>query len=181
VNTKTRGFTILELVIIVAILGITAAFAAPGMMTIISNNRISSDVNDFVAALQFAKTESATRISPVTICKMNATANGCDGGGDWQKGWIVFADVNADRKVDADDEILLKHEALDNRITFRGTAQVKDFITYQPSGMSSVTSAQVLIMCDDRGFIDAARGVLVTITGRGSVMKASDTGQASCL
>jgi len=181
VNTKTKGFTILELVIIVSILALTAAFAAPGMMSIIADNRLSSNVNDYIAALQFAKTEAAARISPVTICKANANLDGCNAGGDWQQGWIVFNDINEDGIKGGGEQILLVHEALDQRITFRGTAQVKDFITYQATGMTSVTSAQVLIMCDDRGFVDTSRGVLVTVTGRGSAMKASDTGQTTCL
>ena len=180
-GTKNKGFTILELVIIVAILSVLMAFAGPSLSTMIANNRISGGVNDFVAAMQFAKTEAAARISPVTICKKKDNSSDCDGGGDWQRGWIVFVDVNSDADVDSDDQILMNHEALDSRITFGGTAQVQDAITFQSSGTTSVTSAQVLIMCDERGFIDAARGVLVTITGRGSVLKASDTGQAACL
>jgi len=38
-----------------------------------------------------------------------------------------------------------------------------------------------LIMCDDRGFDESAKGILITITGRGSVMKATETGQGACL
>ena len=180
-SKKPGGFTLLELVIVVAVLAITSAFAAPSVMTMIADNRISSSVNDYVAALQFAKTEAAARISPVTLCKANDNLNNCVAAGDWQQGWLVFTDANADASVDAGEEILLVHEALDEKITFGGTAQVQDFITYRPSGTTSITSAQVLVMCDNRGFIDAARGVLVTITGRGSVMKASDTGHGSCL
>ncbi len=180
-NRKNAGFTLLELVIIIAILAITMAIAAPSLSTMISDNRITSGVNDFTAALQFAKAEAAARISPVTICKKNNASNNCTVGNDWQQGWIVFADTNGDGDVDGDDVILLNHEALDARLSFGGTAQVASLITYQPSGTTSITSAQVLIMCDNRGFVSAARGVLVTITGRGSVMKASDTGQASCL
>ena len=180
-NRKSTGFTLLELVIIVTILAITSAFAAPGVMSMIADNRISSSVNDYVAALQFAKTEAAARISPVTLCKANNNLNNCVAGGDWQQGWVVFADANSNASVDGGEQILLVHEALDPQITFGATAQLQDFITYRPSGTTSINSAQVLIMCDNRGFIDASRGVLVTITGRGSVMKASDTGQGSCL
>ena len=178
----SNGFTLLELIIILGILGLTMAIAAPNLGVMIKNNRISSDVNDFVAALQFAKAEAAARISPVTICKRNTTASDCVGGGDWSQGWIVFADANADGTVDADDEVLMAHDALDSRTTFGGTSGVATSITYQPQGTTSVTSTEVLVMCDERGLVDdASRAVLVTITGRGSVMKVSDTGQTTCL
>ncbi len=147
----------------------------------IKNNRISGSANDFVAALQLAKAEAASRINPVSLCKSNPAGNACVAGGDWQQGWIVFSDANGNAAVDAGDTVLLSHEALDATITFDGTAGVATAITYRPSGTTSVTSTEVLIICDDRGFADSAKGILVTITGRGAVMKASETGQNACL
>ena len=92
--TVSKGFTLLELIIIIAILGITMAFAAPGLSTMIANNRISSDASDFTAALQLAKAEAAARVNPVTICRKNTTSYGCIASGDWRQGWIVFSDNN---------------------------------------------------------------------------------------
>lgn len=178
---KGRGFTLLELLMALAILGITMAFATPSFITIISNNRISSGASDFVSALQLAKAESAARITPVTICKKNTAGSGCLTTGNWQQGWIVFSDINGDGAVSAGDTIVLNHQALDTRITFGGTAGVTDSITYNPSGTTSITAVQVLIMCDNRGFADSAKGILITITGRGNVLKATDTGQTTCL
>ena len=180
--THSKGFTLLELVIVIAILGITTAFAAPELSTMIKNNRISGSANDFVAALQFAKAEAASQLNNVTICKKNNTSTGCTAGGDWQQGWIVFADTNGNAGVDAGEAILLNHEVLHTNITFGGTAGVTSSITYRPSGTTSITTVQTLIMCDDRSFDDnASRGILITITGRGSVMKATDTDQTTCL
>ena len=181
--TDSKGFTLLELIIIIGILGLTMAFAAPGLGTMISNNRISSDANDFVAALQLAKSEAVARVNPVVVCKKNVDSNGCVAGGDWSQGWIVFSDDNGNGGVDAGDNeaIISIHDALHERITFGGTAGADSFITFRPSGTSSVTTTEVLIICDERGFESSSRGILVTITGRGSVMKASETGQATCL
>ncbi|MCP4766165.1 MAG: hypothetical protein GY875_07820 [Gammaproteobacteria bacterium] len=180
-SVDSRGFTLLELIIIIGILGMTMAFAAPGLATMIKNNRLSGSVNDFVAALQYAKAEAASRVNPVSLCKKNPAGTACVGGGDWQQGWIVFSDANGDAAVDGGDTVLLNHEALDASITFGGTAGVATAVTYRPSGTTSVTSTEVLIICDERGFAESAKGILVSITGRGAVMKATDTGQNACL
>ena len=180
-STYQKGFTLLELIIIIAILGLTMAFAAPGLSDMIKNNRISGNSNDFVAALQFAKAEAASRVNPVTVCKRNAAGSACVADGDWQQGWIVFSDIDGDAAVDGDDEVLMRHEALHAAITFGGTAGVDTFVTYRPSGTTSVTSTEVLILCDDRGYAASAKGILVSITGRGAVMKAAETGQNACL
>jgi type IV fimbrial biogenesis protein FimT len=182
VVTNSKGFTLLELMIVITILGIASALAFPGLQTMIANNRIQSSASDFVAALQFAKAEAVARVSPMTLCK-SADLTGCTDNGGWQQGWIVFSDANGDAGVTAGDgdAVLLSHAALDPKITFGGTAGVSDFITLRQSGTSSITTVEVLIMCDDRGFDRNARGILITITGRGSVMKAADTGQIACL
>ncbi len=180
-STDSRGFTLLELIIIIGIIGMTMAFAAPGLSDMIKNNRISGSANDFVAAMQFAKAETASRINPVTLCKKDPDGTACIGGGDWQQGWIVFSDENGNAAVDAGDTVLLNHEALHDQITFGGTAGIATSVTYRPSGTTSITSTEVLIICDDRDFADSAKGILVTITGRGSVVKASESGQNACL
>jgi len=180
VVTNSKGFTLLELMVVIAILGITTAIAAPALSTMIANNRIQSSASDFVAALQLAKAEAVARVNPVTLCK-SANLTVCTDNGDWQQGWIVFSDENGDASVNGDDTVLLSHETLNEKITFGGTGGVTDFITLRPSGASSITTVEVLIMCDDRGFDHNSRGILVTITGRGSVMNAADTGEATCL
>lgn len=180
-SIQAKGFTMLELIVVVAILGITLAFAVPGFIEMVANNRISSSTSDFVGSLQLAKAESAARISPVSVCKKNPAGTACVTSGDWEQGWIVFVDTNASGSVNAGDTVLSVHEALDSRITFRGTAEVTDSMTYTPSGATLLTQTAILMMCDDRGFSDSTLGVLITITGRGNALKAANTGQTTCL
>jgi type IV fimbrial biogenesis protein FimT len=182
VGTNSKGFSLFELMIIISILGLTMAIAAPNLASMISNNRISVSANDFVAALQLAKAETASRVNPVTICKKNAAGKDCVTSGDWSQGWIVFSDTDGDASVDSDEMVLLNHEPLNSKISFGGTGDAKDFITYRPSGTTTIREIEFLTVCDDRGISDdAAKGILVTITGRGNVIKASETGQPSCL
>ncbi len=178
---QAKGFTLVELMVVLAMLAITMAFAVPNFIEMIANNRISSSTSDFIGALQLAKAESASRITPVTICKKNSASTACVAGGDWEQGWIVFTDADASGSVDPGDTVLHAHEALNPRITFKGTAGVTDFITYTPSGTTSINGAEILMMCDDRGFSDSALGVLITITGRGNALKAENTGETTCL
>jgi len=178
---QAKGFTLVELMVVLALLAITMAFAVPNFIEMIANNRISSSTSDFIGALQLAKAESAARVTPVTICKKNSTSTACVTGGDWEQGWIVFTDADASGSVDPGDAVLHAHEALNPRITFKGTAGVTDSITYTPSGATSINGIEILMMCDDRGFSASALGVLITITGRGNALKAENTGETTCL
>ena len=98
-----------------------------------------------------------------------------------EQGWLIFVDVDGDGTVDGGDEILAIHDPLLGALTFHGTSGVEDLITFRPSGQTSVTSLQTLILCDARGFVADAKGMVVSIMGRASSMSATSTAQVSCL
>ncbi|MEK6807274.1 MAG: GspH/FimT family pseudopilin [Pseudomonadota bacterium] len=86
------GFSLLELMVVMAIAGILMAVAVPGFITTIRNNRLSSQTNEFIYALKFARTEALKRNIPVTVCR-SSTQLACNTlSAGWEGGWIVFAE-----------------------------------------------------------------------------------------
>ncbi len=98
------GFTLLELMVVLAIVGILMAIAIPAMGDFIRNGRITAAANDVMAALHFTRSEAIKRRQPVTLCtSTNAldadnTANDAATCEDSEviTGWIVFVDLNQD-------------------------------------------------------------------------------------
>ena len=176
---NSKGFTLVELMVVLAILAILAGIAAPNFASMIKDGRLSAANADFMVALQLAKSESVARISPVSICRANGNFTACAAGGNWAQGWILFTDANGDGAVNGDDLVLQVHEALAT-LSYRGTGDAKSDITFNPSGSTSISSTEKVIACDDRGFA-SGKGIIITITGRGSSMKAAETGETTCL
>jgi type IV fimbrial biogenesis protein FimT len=88
---RHTGFTLIELVITVALFGILLAWAIPNVTTFIKNARISGITNELVGDIGVARQEAQRRGRAVTIC---ASSNGtsCDTGSpDWMVGWIILA------------------------------------------------------------------------------------------
>lgn len=90
-----RGFTLIELMVTIAVLAIILGFAIPSFTDQIRNNRSLAYGEEFVTALNFARSEAIKRGGVVSICPSNDDADGCDN--DWSNGWLVF--------VDSEDEI----------------------------------------------------------------------------
>lgn len=75
----TRAFTLIELMITVAVLGIIAAIATPSFTAIIEQNRTSKAANEFVGQLNLVRAEALRRGQAVSLCPADAELSKCDG------------------------------------------------------------------------------------------------------
>jgi type IV fimbrial biogenesis protein FimT len=182
-NLKNHsGFSMMEMLVTLLILGLVAAIGVPSLSTFIEGNRLNAAVGDLQSAMQTARAEAVGRNSYVTLCKKNTDGDACSlvNAQGWQNGWFIFVDPDGDAVIDVGDEIILDHDPLLASLTFHGAVEVRHFITFRPSGQTSVTSTRTLILCDGRGFVADAKALIVSIMGRGSTMSATDTTATDC-
>lgn len=107
-RSQSDGFTLIELMVAVAVLAILSAIAIPQLTRMITSSRVSSTVNEYIAGVNLARAEAVSRGVRVTICAA-ATKTSCrTSGTDWTVGgWIVFVDDGLNPgQIDAGEEIL---------------------------------------------------------------------------
>ena len=83
------GFTLIELVVTMAVLAILVTLATPSFTSIMNNNRLTSNANEMLTTLQSARMEAVRRNARVVICRNDTpdTATACNTGAGAWLGW----------------------------------------------------------------------------------------------
>ncbi len=124
-----RGYTLIEVMVVVSIIAILTALAAPSFVRTVRSTTISNSVNSFMSDMRYARSESIRRGASVVMCRSNApeatsptcgSGSGIDVDGDglgdgWASGWIVFEDLDGDGTKDANEPVF-KVESQNTRI-----------------------------------------------------------------
>lgn len=129
----SKGFTLVELMVTVSIASILLAVAVPSYQSIMRESRLTTQANELMTALHYARSEAIKRGMRITICK---SADGASCGGNWSNGWIVFSDAGATGgTVDASDEVLRAFPGLKGS-TLNTGSNFANWISYLPNGRS---------------------------------------------
>jgi len=188
-RTRQSGFTLLELMVALAVAGILFAIAVPNLRTFIQNNRLTAASNDLLASLQLARTEAVKRQANVVVCATtdSTAANPtCSFGGG--NAWIVFQDTNRNWQADGapGEPVIERHVALDPSISIRGDGNA--IVAYGPSGYALPAGPQVptadVVFCDVRGvqasgLNSTARTVVIAPTGHARAFSSATDVNAS--
>lgn len=171
-----RGFTLIELIITFALVSVMLVLAAPSFVKFQRNSELTSNTNDFIAAVSAARSE-AMKSQRRTIMQPLASD-------DWAKGWIVFIDVNNDGAQSAGDVVVTRHESLPTTVGVTvstdapafsdGTSKYLSFngSGFLRTGSGGFPSTSALDMTNTT----ETRRIIVSPAGRLRVCKPTDSG-----
>ena len=121
---RQRGFTLIELMITLAIAAILLTVGVPSFQSMMRNNRAATHMNEMITALNLARSEAAKRGLRVSLCPSTNQA-ACTGGTSWNNGWIVFIDTSTNDSSVIVGTVLRVGEALAGAPTFTGPPSVR--------------------------------------------------------
>lgn len=170
--SNATGFTLIELMITLVILGILVTVAAPSMEDTIKKSSVRGHHRDFSAAMAFARGEALSRGKNITMCP-SADAATCDTtNNNWTNGWIVYEEDGQVNGFDAAADTLLRVYEYEGSNTAKALdpsaspATAINSLSWNHRGFS-VDSRRALIVICARGNEDKyARGLLMASSGR---------------
>jgi type IV fimbrial biogenesis protein FimT len=170
---RQTGFTLIELMVVIAIAALAITLSTP-LSNVYKKNRVTSQVHEFVAALNLARSEAITRGNTVSICisdggtPANCATINASSPNTWEGGWLVFSDLNSDCLItDGADLLLRQHTKLAPNFTLRHTTA--SCIQYNSNGVVP-TSSGLWKLCDPSKSIRYTRGIDLSISGRAQIL-----------
>ena len=177
------AFTLIEMLIVLAIVGILIAVTIPSYQRLVESSRLSGVTNDLLADFNLARTEALKRSVVTGICVRSTSSSCVTSGGNWADGWLVFYDANNDNTWSTGDVIVRVHEPLPPAHTLAVTTTVVTGGASTTSAASQVTFSRLgtlpanttsadLTLCNTK----AKSRRLLAVTNAGRIAKTQEGG-----
>ncbi|MEQ7894505.1 GspH/FimT family pseudopilin [Xanthomonas arboricola] len=159
---RTRGFTLIELMVTVAVLAITAAIAYPSFQGVVRSNRVAASNNEMMALLTLSRSEAIRNGQGSGIC---GSANGTACNGSWSAGVMAWSDTNGNGSYDS-GETVLRYSLGNPRLVVQGPT-TGTVIAFDARGRRrAAADQQVTLQPDQCGGQPLKRSLTINASGQ---------------
>ena len=136
---KTQGgFTLLELLITVAIVGIVLGLALPNLSSFTGNAELKGSSDRLTNQLRKSRSEAIKRIAQVGFCPSSTSQSATPScGGNFSQGWIAYIDDDQNGAMDAGEELLLLGEAVPATVSLTIDQSLSSGFVFSISGVGT--------------------------------------------
>jgi type IV fimbrial biogenesis protein FimT len=173
-----RGFTLVELMVTLAVAAILTVVAVPATQRLLAARATASQADELAESLRLARSEALRRGGVVSVCassNVNAASPQC--AAQWLDGWVVFTDFNHDGVIDANEPIV-KVASPQGALASLVEAGGLPAVSFQANGLAVGAARFVAspkgVSEADGDFLSLQRIVTLSAQGRVKVSKGSE-------
>lgn len=166
---RSRGFSLIELMTVVAIAAIVLAIGVPALQGLVQGQRLSAAASSLYSSLSLARSEAIKRGARVDVLPAD--------GSNWASGWTVYVDENGDGKLDADDTVVLVRPALPDGIVASTTFSQSN-ISYVGSGRTRTNNSAQAFLAGRVRLTAGGQGREVVVNALGRVRLCRTSGKS---
>ncbi|MEZ9235366.1 GspH/FimT family pseudopilin [Shewanella sp. 10N.286.52.A9] len=167
---KTKGFTLVELMVTVVVSAILITIAIPSFSSLYEGQRASSNMSTIKSSLQFARSQAVSYGSRVSICPFNGTSCGSD----WTQGFSIFIDNGTLGSLDStngiQDTILRTVDSFNSDDFIKSSASR---YTFNTDGLMNLGLSGSIVYCPGSTTNPDSKGISIGISGRISDIESS--------
>lgn len=153
---RDSGFTLIELMVTLAVAGVLLGIGVPSFADLVKKNRRTAVVNDLVTDIHIARAKAFAENARVVLCRGNGNAlsPACTPGAKWTDGWLVFVDGNGNGDYEsANDTVIGGRQQIPAAISVYGSVDAVSFSRFAGD------SASFAVCIDDDD--NQLRGIIV--------------------
>jgi type IV fimbrial biogenesis protein FimT len=189
-----RGFTLIELMIVLVIIVVLALIAVPSFQRQAASSRVTSSTNELMSSLTRARLEAIKQGYRVTVCRStNGTSCNTTSGVGWERGWIGFIDgtvTGSNAVISTGDTISFVVSAQADNIKIVGNGSGVNYYSFGPDGSSKtmpsdttgIGNAALMICSTSTAVPDSARArfICTSKVGRSRLVAAPPSVTSAC-
>lgn len=164
-NRRAQGVTLVELLVVLAVLAVLLGIAAPSFSGLIREHRLATAANGLLQGLLYARAEAIKRSERVTVC-VSSSGDACTDEDAWQHGWVVFVDSDDSGVLEPGERVLKVAAAQIDRMTIIGNTLVRRYVSYNGEGLTQQVGGGLqmgtILLCHD----GVGRRLVINSVGR---------------
>jgi type IV fimbrial biogenesis protein FimT len=167
---KNKGFSLIEALAVLAIVGITTSIAVPQLSDLVNRNKVDTQLLSLRQLFAVARQKAIDNNSAVTLCSSSDMVHCADL---WSHSIIVFSDQNKNAIVDESDVVWVAADVFDEMQPLLKQPINKTYFRFTAQGYTHGTPGNI-VFCGSSRQQASARQLILSMAGRARISSDQD-------